>query len=592
MCGICGELRFDQREVDASVLERMMEALRRRGPDRGGSFRDGPLAFGHRRLTVIDLSARAGQPMFDAALNLALVFNGTIYNYQELRRELLAMGYRFLSDGDTEVILKAYHAWGRECLSRLDGMFAFALWDCARKHLFLARDRFGIKPLYFSQDSRRLRFASTLPAVLAGGGIAHDLDPVGLQFQFTLHGSVPAPYTVLKHVRKLPPASFLEIGPDGRSDIRTYWRLAACRPVPEPDVAEALDGTARTLSAAVRSHRRAADVPVGVLLSGGLDSSLLVALLAEQGEREILTFSIGFHDQPEEAGNEFQYSDLIARHYGTRHFRFLIPDSEMRAALPEAIAAMSEPMFSQDNVAFYLLAREVRREVKAVLSGQGADEVFGGYFWYARMAAEDPLLSPLARFARHYFDRDHAEYQEMIAPEYQLADHVSPLIAARLAEPGADTFLDAVLRLDATTLIVDDPVKRVDNMTMAWGLEARVPFLDKDLVENAMRLSPALRLAENGKYPLKHLARRLLPHAVIDRPKGYFPTPALKYLRGGFLDFIRDILNAPACRERGLYNRACVEKLLSEPLTHFTRLDGNKLWHLAALESWLQIHLR
>ncbi|MDR3353060.1 MAG: N-acetylglutaminylglutamine amidotransferase [Zoogloeaceae bacterium] len=591
MCGICGELRFDHQGADVDALERMMNALRRRGPDSGGSFQEEALAFGHRRLAVIDLSAQANQPMLDAALGLALVFNGTIYNYRELRQELRALGYSFFSEGDTEVILKAYHAWGRACLARLDGMFAFALWDRARKCLFLARDRFGIKPLYFTQDVQRLRFASTLPALLAGGGISHDLDPVALQFQFTLHGSVPAPHTVLAQVRKLSPASFLEIDAQGKSTEECYWRLEASRPVPEPGTAESLESTAQALAAAVRSHLHAADVPVGVLLSGGLDSSLLVALLAEAGEREIRTFSIGFHDQPEEAGNEFHYSDLVARHYGTRHCRYLIADSEMLTALPEAIAAMSEPMFSQDNVAFYLLAREVRREVKAVLSGQGADEVFGGYFWYARMAAESAEEPPLARFARHYFDRDPDEYREMIAPEHLVCDHVGPLIARRLAEPGADTFLDAVLRLDATTLIVDDPVKRMDNMTMAWGLEARVPFLDKTLVETAMRLSPALRLMENGKYPLKHLARRLLPREVIERPKGYFPTPALKYLRGGFLDFIRDTLEAPACRERGLYNRAYVEKLLTEPLQHFTRLEGNKLWHLAALEAWLQTHL-
>jgi asparagine synthase (glutamine-hydrolysing) len=250
---------------------------------------------------------------------------------------------------------------------------------------------------------------------------------------------------------------------------------------------------------------------------------------------------------------------------------------------------MSEPMFSQDNVAFWLLAREVKKSVKAVLSGQGADEVFGGYYWYPQMAASSPALPAPERFAPFYFDRQHAELAAMFAPGFIGEDAVSPFIAGRLAEPGAQTFMDAVLRLDATTLIVDDPVKRVDNMTMAHGLEARVPFLDKSLVEAAMRQPPDFRLREKGKYPLKTLARRLLPAAIIDRPKGYFPTPALKYLRGGFLDFIRATLTAPACRERGLYDRAHVDQLLAEPLQHFTPLQGNKLWHLAALEAWLQM---
>lgn len=591
MCGICGELRFDGQTADLTALGRMMEAMQRRGPDHGGSFSDGPMAFGHRRLAIIDLSESSDQPMHDAELKLALVFNGTLYNYRELRRELAGMGYHFFSEGDTEVILKAYHAWGEACLERFDGMFAFALWDQHRHTLFLARDRFGIKPLYLTRNGQRLRFASSLPALLAGGDVERDLDPAGLQFQFTLHGSVPAPHTILKEVQKLPPATSLTL--DGRGNVqeRTYWRLTAQRPAAPLSETGQLEAIREKLQAAVARQHLAADVPVGVLLSGGLDSSLLVALLAEQGHADIPTFSVGFQDQPEEKGDEFHYSELVARRFASRHHEYLIPDAEVLENLPEAIAAMAEPMFSQDNVAFYLLAREVKKEVKVVLSGQGADEVFGGYFWYPLMHAEPDSLPPLERFARHYFDRRHPEYLELIAPEYATADHASALLASRLSEPGADTFLDQVQRLDVTTLIVDDPVKRVDNMTMAWGLEARVPFLDQELVEAALRLAPELRLREGGKYPLKHIARGLLPDEIIDRPKGYFPTPALKYLRGGFLQFIQETLNSRACRERGLYQRPYVERLLAEPLSHFTPLHGNKLWHLAVLEAWLQQHV-
>lgn len=591
MCGICGELRFDGQAADLTALGRMMDALARRGPDHGGSFSDGHLALGHRRLAIIDLSASADQPMHDAELKLALVFNGTLYNYRELRRELVGLGYRFFSDGDSEVILKAYHAWGEACLERFDGMFAFAIWDLGQHRLFLARDRFGIKPLYLTRNDRRLRFASSLPALLASGDVARELDPVGLQLQFTLHGAVPAPHTPLIAVQKLPPAHYLRVDANGHALTRPYWRLEARRPATPGSEAEQLDALRAKLEAAVARQHMAADVPVGVLLSGGLDSSLLVALLAQRGAREIPTFSIGFQDQPEEKGDEFHYSDLVARRFGTRHHRYLLPDSEVLQALPEAIAAMAEPMFSQDNVAFYLLAREVKKEVKVVLSGQGADEVFGGYFWYPRMAAEPDSLPPLERFARHYFDRRHSEYLRLIAPEYATADHASALITQRLSEPGADTFLDQVLRLDATTLIVDDPVKRLDNMSMAWGLEARVPFLDHALVEASMCLAPELRLKEGGKYPLKHIARGRLPDVIIDRPKGYFPTPALKYLRGGFLDFIHATLDSHACRTRGLYQRAYVDALLAQPLHHFTPIHGNKLWHLAVFEAWLQQHL-
>jgi asparagine synthase (glutamine-hydrolysing) len=255
--------------------------------------------------------------------------------------------------------------------------------------------------------------------------------------------------------------------------------------------------------------------------------------------------------------------------------------------LPEAVDAMAEPMFGQDAVAFYLLAEQVSRDIKVVQSGQGADEVFGGYFWYPRIAA-DTDGSAADRLRRHYFDRDHDEYLHLVTDAYAGPDHTGAWAAQRLAEPLADEVIDAVLRLDVTTLIVDDPVKRVDNMTMAWGLEARVPFLDHQLVEAAARCPPELKLRDQGKWPLKAMARGRLPDAVIDRPKGYFPMPALKYVRGEFLDFMRDILSSDACRRRGLYRREYVDRLLDAPDRHHTRIQGSKLWHLALLEYWLQ----
>ncbi|HSH30194.1 MAG TPA: N-acetylglutaminylglutamine amidotransferase, partial [Thiohalobacter sp.] len=340
------------------------------------------------------------------------------------------------------------------------------------------------------------------------------------------------------------------------------------------------------LMEAVRRRIEISDVPVGVLLSGGLDSSLLVALLAEAGVKDLLTFSVGFEDQPEEKGSEFEFSDPVAARYATRHHKYRIPNREVLNRLPEAVDNMTEPMFGQDAVAFYLLAEQVSKSVKVVQSGQGADEVFAGYFWYPRMLEETG--EPLERFRRHYFDRDHAEYREMVEPAYQGLDYTGARIGRRLRQPGADEFIDQVLRLDVTTLIVDDPVKRVDNMTMAWGLEARVPFLDHQLVELAARMPPEYKLGDGGKQVLKRIARGRLPDAVIDRPKGYFPVPALKYVRGPFLGFMRDILDSQACRERGLYRRAYVEKLLAAPESHHTRILGSKLWHLALLEYWLQ----
>ena len=589
MCGICGEFRFDQHAVDRAVLERMNARLARRGPDDEGLFLRENVGFGHRRLAVIDLSHKSHQPMVDEELGLTLVFNGAIYNYRELRQQLQSKGYSFFSDGDTEVILKAYSEWGEHCPEHLNGMFAFVIWDQKRQQLFAARDRFGIKPLYYSLDQQRFRFASNTQALLAAGDVNRAIDAEALHFQFTLHAVVPAPRTIIEGIRKVEPGCSLTLDAAGNLSQRRYWRLDATRPQQELSEDEWIDAIHEALRTAVKRRNEVADVPVGVLLSGGLDSSLLVALLAELGISDIRTFSIGFEDQPEEKGSEFEYSDQVVERYHPRHHKFLIPNEDVLKRLPEAVDAMAEPMFGQDAVAFYLLSEQVSKQIKVVQSGQGADEVFGGYFWYSRMQAEQG--SAVERFRKHYFDRDHDEYLRMVSSACRVADITGEYVAQRLGEPQADSFLDQALRFDVTTLIVDDPVKRVDNMTMAWGLEARVPFLDHQLVEVAAKSPPQFRLKQDGKYPLKMIARGIVPDAVIDRPKGYFPMPALKYVRGDFLEFMRDILDSQACRERGLFNRKYIDMLLSAPEMHHTRIQGSKLWHLAVFEYWLQRNL-
>jgi asparagine synthase (glutamine-hydrolysing) len=588
MCGICGELRLDGAAPDPKTIERMMVPLARRGPDHGATFFDGALGFGHRRLAVIDLSARANQPMVDAELKLALVFNGTIYNYPELRAELKARGYNFFSDGDTEVILKAYHAWGVQCVERLRGMFAFVIWDMRTQALFLVRDRFGIKPLYYARTGSTFRFASNVQALLAAGEVDTSIDAVALHHQFTLHAVVPAPRTILNGVRKLAPATAMTISSDGRVSERVYWALRATRTHPERSEQQWIDALHAKLIETVDRHRSIADVPVGLLLSGGLDSSLLVGLLAEKGVRNLRTFSIGFEDVPEEKGSEFEYSDQVVAKFGTQHRKIVIENSQVLKRMPEAVANMAEPMVSQDAIGFFLLAEQVAKEAKVVQSGQGADEVFGGYFWYPRMDAESG--APLDKFSRHYFDRPHEEFLRTVTEAYRGADHTSALIEGLLNMPFSDSFIDTVLRMDATTLIVDDPVKRVDNMTMAWGLEARVPFLDHELVELAAAMPPELKLRSEGKHALKVIARGLLPDDVIDRKKGYFPVPALKFVRGEFLEFMRDVLNSNACIDRNVFDRAYVDSLLAAPEQYMTPLQGSKLWHLALLEYWLQVN--
>ena len=594
MCGICGEVRFDEQPINQEVIKSMLSKLERRGPDAEGTWIKSQVGFAHRRLSVIDLSEDSNQPMVDEELQLTLVFNGAIYNYPELREQFIKEGYKFKSHGDTEVILKAYHKWGNKCPEHLHGMFAFAIWDWKKQSLFLARDRMGIKPLYISLNDKKLRFASNMQALIASSKIDNAIDtsinPVGLHNQFTLHAVIPAPNTILSGIQKLEPGTTLTISKNTEVKIERYWTLDSSRQdkaLSEKEWTEAIHDSLRN---AVKKRLDIADVPVGVLLSGGLDSSLLVGLLAEAGVKDIRTFSIGFEDQPEEKGSEFEYSDQVVERYQTQHQKIQIPNAEVLKRLPEAVEAMSEPMVGQDAVAFYLLSEQVSKHVKVVQSGQGADEVFAGYFWFDQIH-NDNTTQGVERFSKYYFDRDHSEFLETVSDEYRGEDYTTKIIEDLLARPKADTFIDRVLHMDTNTLIVDDPVKRVDNMTMAFGLEARVPFLDHHLVELAAKMPPEMKLQSGGKHVLKEISRGIVPDSVIDRPKGYFPMPALKYVRGEFLEFMQDILNSSACINRGVYNRAYVDKLLQKPDEYFTRLQGSKLWHLALLEYWLQMHV-
>jgi asparagine synthase (glutamine-hydrolysing) len=359
---------------------------------------------------------------------------------------------------------------------------------------------------------------------------------------------VPAPRTILAGVGKLPPATVRTYEPDGAESDWEYWRpvhqrraeLAGLHPV------EWQERVLESLRVAVR-RRMVADVPVGVLLSGGLDSSLIVGLLAEEGQKDLATFSIGF-------------------------------------------GAMSEPQVSHDAVAFYLLSQQVSQHVKVVQSGQGADEVMAGYDWYPPLDGV-PEVDAVDAYAGVFIDRPHRELARILSERWMTTEDVSrSFVADHFARPGADTTLDRALRLDSTIMLVDDPVKRVDNMTMAWGLEARVPFLDHEFVELAAAVPPELKLLHGGKGVLKDAARAVIPADVIDRPKGYFPVPAIIDLHGEYLETVRAALHAPEARERGLFRSDYVDRLLAEPNTHRTTLGSNQLWQIGLLELWLQRH--
>jgi asparagine synthase (glutamine-hydrolysing) len=592
VCGATGEVRLDGHTPDITAVSAMAEAMEPRGPDSAGVWSQGRVALGHRRLKIIDLSEAGAQPMVDSDLGLSIAWNGCIYNYKKLRRELSEHGYRFFSHSDTEVLLKAYHHWGDRFVDRLHGMFAFAIVERDSGRVLLGRDRLGIKPLYLTADASRIRFASSLPALLAGGGVDTRIDPVALNHYMSFHSVVPPPRTILRGVSKVPPAALVSIEPDGRTKTVTYWEADFCRREDRADWSERdwEDAVLASLRVAVE-RRLVADVPVGCLLSGGVDSSLIVGLLAEAGQHGLATFSIGFESVGGVAGDEFKYSDIIAERFGTDHHQIRIGTDRMLPALDGAIGAMSEPMVSHDCVAFYLLSQEVAKHVKVVQSGQGADEVFAGYHWYPPMAGATTLDSAVANYRNAFFDRDPAGIAALVTQDYLAeGDLGEQFVTEHFARHGAETGVDRALRLDSTVMLVDDPVKRVDNMTMAWGLEGRVPFLDHELVELAASCPPELKIAHDGKGVLKQAARKVIPADVIDRPKGYFPVPALTHLEGPYLDLVRDALYAPAAKERGLFRPEAVDRLLSDPNGRLTPLRGNELWQLALLELWLQRH--
>ncbi|THB78453.1 MAG: asparagine synthase (glutamine-hydrolyzing), partial [Desulfobacteraceae bacterium] len=349
MCGICGELFFNGHPVTKRHVNIMNQAMTRRGPDHGDTYQNSWVAFGHRRLKIIDLSDESNQPFVDTKLKLTIVFNGAIYNYKALRNDLKKMGYAFSSSGDTEVILKSYHAWGEQCVDKFNGMFSFVIHDQNNDCVFMARDRLGIKPLYYCKTPESLIFASSLPAILKTGRVKTEISKQALHYYMSFHAVVPAPHTLIKGIEKLPPATTMTVNSDGTISRNLYWHLKFERDNEEKkyQFEDWKRYLAHTLMAAVK-RRLVADVPVGVLLSGGLDSSLIVGLLAEAGQKDLKTFSIGFESVGGEEGNEFKYSDIIARHYDTDHHKIQADSEHVLPSMTDCVQAMSEPMVSHD----------------------------------------------------------------------------------------------------------------------------------------------------------------------------------------------------------------------------------------------------
>lgn len=589
MCGIAGQYQFEDSNLIFADLEKAVAHLVKRGPDGGGIFALDKIILGHRRLSIFDVTNRSSQPMIDNELGLALSFNGAIYNFIELKQELEQKGYKFNTTSDTEVILKAYDAWGLDFVQKLEGMFAFALFEKNTGRLIIVRDRMGIKPLYYAYNGKSIKFASTLPALLEFQDIDTSIDKIALHYYMTFH-AIPEPRTILSGIKKLPPASMMIIEENGQVSCKNYWGLHRNDNLLAKHTEDYwLEKTENALKEAVGRQLRC-DVPSGILLSGGLDSSLLVAL-AKESKENLETFSIGFESTAQEQGDEFYYSDMVAKHYNTKHHKIMISNQSLQDSLLDCVKAMSEPMTSHDNIGFYMLSGEVSKHVKVALSGQGADELFAGYHWFHNMPQGEMNNAELAQ-SLHFFLADHTyeEYLSATKEDYHLGNYGLRFLEDLCEYNQSPYAVDALLTYEASFALTNGPLCRVDNMTMASSLEARVPFLDELVVNTALEIPLEYHLKENGKHILKEISRRVLPSEVVDRPKGYFPVPALKYVQGDMFNFMKEVLSPESVKQRGIFKQEYIDNLFEKPHKNLTPLGASKLWQACLLEIWLQQH--
>ena len=586
MCGICGEFKFNGKSFNDLKLTNLMSSISNRGRDSKGTFKNTDIFLGHHRLSIIDTSDKSNQPM--VIENYVIVFNGIIYNYKDIRQKLIAKGHVFKSTGDTEVVIRSYIEYEDKCVDHFDGVFSFCIYNLTKKNVFLARDRIGIKPLYYSIDNSQLVFSSSMKGILSSKGKI-EINPIALNYQFTIHSMVPAPHTIIDGIKKLEPGHTLNVTKSGETHIHKYFDVnnVDLKKYSDDEIINNIDVL---LNSAVEKRLNIADVPVGILLSGGLDSSLITAI-SKKYKEELNTYSIGFNTINDEIGDEFYYSDLVSNDLKTSHIKYNISNDDLYHNLDTVISNMSEPMVSQDSSAFFLLAKNVSLSNKVVLSGQGADEVFGGYFWYEQIM-KDQGRNDIEILSKYYFDRTFDNYCNAINKKYISTNNVFNEINNKFREMDQDLpVLDKVLRLELSTLIIDDPVKRVDNMTMSHALEARVPFLDIDLIKFMLSVKSKNKINKTNKYYLKKLSEKYLKNEVIYRDKFYFPVPPLKIIRNRFYDYCKNILCSDAALERNIYNRKYIDKLIASPNDNFTNLNGNELWHFTLLERWLQLNV-
>jgi asparagine synthase (glutamine-hydrolysing) len=620
MCGIVGQVRPAGRPVDRELLERMCAGLEHRGPDSRGIFCEGRAGLGIQRLRVVDL-ATGDQPIYNEDRTIACVLNGEIYNFQELRADLERRGHTFATKGDTEAIVHLYEEYGVDCVRRLHGMFAFALWDGRRQQLLIARDRVGKKPMHYALRDGTLSFASELSALLADEEIPRDVDPAAIDC-YLAYGYVPYPLSAFRAVRKLPPAHTLLLR-DGKATLQRYWRLDYGKKLEGVSQEELCERIREAIRKATR-RRLIADVPLGAFLSGGIDSSAVVAAMAEASTGPVKTFSIGFEH---ERFDELPHARRIAQQFGTEHEEFIVrPDAI--DVLPKIVRHHGEPFADPSAVPSYYLAQVTRRHVTVALNGDGGDESFGGYTRYVAnsvAARLDGLPGPLRRAAGALGDRlpmggdvstplnrarRLARAMALDAPT-RYAGYVglfdgpgrgslySAGFRAQCASSPADAVIrgpwddatgsavvDVMLEVDVSTYLVDDLIAKIDIATMAHALEARSPFLDHELMELAASIPADMKVrGAQKKWILREALRGWLPDDILDRPKQGFSVPESDWLRTDLAGYARELLLDRQSLDRGYFEPREVRALIDR---HAAGADeeARRLWSLLVLELW------
>lgn len=630
MCGIAGVMKFgESARAEASAVRSMCAAMVHRGPDDEGVYADGRAAIGMRRLSIIDV-AGGHQPISNETGTIWIVFNGEIYNHSELRKQLEACGHRYRTNSDTETIVHLYEEYGHNCVQRLRGMFAFAIWDREKETLFIARDRLGIKPLYYRLTPESFLFGSEIKVILAHGGVRPKFDSAVLP-EYLAFGYLSGQDTFYQGIHKLMPGHWMEVSTTGTVTIQRYWDLDVSTTHASHDEAYYIRTYREMLEQAVGSHLMS-DVPLGVFLSGGVDSSAVAALMTKILQSPIETFSVGYTEQ---TYSELPYARIVAKHLNSIHHEVMVSETEFFDALPQLIWHEDEPVVWPSSVSLYFVARLARERVTVVLTGEGSDETLGGYSRYAftlknqafdqvyrrmlpgfarkslrELIAKSPLLGATLRrklghtfigldaasWSSFYFDNffsafSGVEQAGLLTEDIkrQFADSAYQHVLSYWNNSKGE-MLQRLLYTDIKTYLIELLMKQ-DNMSMAASIESRVPFLDHVLVEFATRIPREVQLKGlAGKNILKKAMEDLLPHSILYRPKLGFPTPWSGWLAGPRLDSIEKMLLEPRSIERGYFKPEAVRKLFSEHRAKY-RDNYDRIWRLLNLELWHRVCL-